>query len=242
MRDLFRSFEAERVRYLLIGGQAAVLYGAAHFTSDIDIWLEPRPPNVTAFLRALELVEARVHKLTPPLDAKWIRAGHGFHFVIPTDADGLVYLDAMGFPPRATSFLRAERRAKRLSTPWGELPVAGIQDLVELKKTNRPGDYEVISRLARIRLAEVERPRAQLLRWALENSFRVEDVRAIAATYPSLALPHRGDEAVARSINQRLLKLLDAGRRYWTPRIRELKQLRATGGLLKEGTPVADLR
>lgn len=41
MRSLFRSFERSGVEYLLISGQASVLYGAALFSEDIDIWLRP---------------------------------------------------------------------------------------------------------------------------------------------------------------------------------------------------------
>lgn len=44
MKSLFRSFEKEGVRYLLIGGQAAILYGASHFTQDLDLWVDPAGP------------------------------------------------------------------------------------------------------------------------------------------------------------------------------------------------------
>jgi hypothetical protein len=41
MRSLFRAFEASDVRYLLISGQACVLYGLSNFTEDIDLWIQP---------------------------------------------------------------------------------------------------------------------------------------------------------------------------------------------------------
>ncbi len=72
MRNLFRSFEREGVEYLLIGGQASVLYGAATFSEDIDIWVRPNRSN-------LERCHARVHKLTPPLKLELVQVGHGFH-------------------------------------------------------------------------------------------------------------------------------------------------------------------
>jgi len=53
MRTLFRSFERERLEYLLISGQAAVLYGAATFTQDIDLWVRPTAENAGRLLRAL---------------------------------------------------------------------------------------------------------------------------------------------------------------------------------------------
>jgi hypothetical protein len=39
MRSLLRAFERERVRYLVISGQACILYGASRFTEDLDLWI-----------------------------------------------------------------------------------------------------------------------------------------------------------------------------------------------------------
>jgi hypothetical protein len=45
MRSLFRAFEREGVRYLVISGQACILYGASQFTEDLDVWIQPTPKN-----------------------------------------------------------------------------------------------------------------------------------------------------------------------------------------------------
>lgn len=235
MRDLCRAFERERVEFLLIGGQAAILYGAAQTTQDLDVWIRPTPPNANALLRALSRVGARVYKLTPPMTSRWLGRGHGFHFTIPRRGRGSAYLDVMGRPPRVGSFAQAARRARRMRTAWGEVPVVAIEDLVDLKRSNRPGDYEAVSRLVRIRLAESVRPSARLLCWALRNTYRIEDLQAIASTYgPRLrrgaSLPDRTvrtfvtaasagrepgsrDVAVAaRALDARMAKELEAGR------------------------------
>jgi hypothetical protein len=102
IESFFRSLERENVSYLLLGGQAAVLYGAATFSEDIDLWVEPSADNVGAFLRALQRREARYYKLCPPMEPDLLLSGHGFHFVVADDPD--VYLDAMGRPPRVPSF------------------------------------------------------------------------------------------------------------------------------------------
>ncbi len=264
MRGLFRAFEQERVDYLLIGGQAAILYGAAHFTQDLDVWIRPSLRNIRAFLRALARVSARVHKLTPPLSVAWVRRGHGFHFLIPQAKRSPAYLDAMGRPPRAGPFGASARRARRMDTPWGLLPVASIEDLVELKKTNRPGDYEVVSRLARIRLGELRSPSRRQLAWAAENTFRVEDLLALRDTYGSrvwrniaelppgihAVLAKRpfdktpGRHAIAaagRALDLRMAKFMERGRRHWLPILRDLRALRAAGKLLPEGLAVREL-
>lgn len=264
MRDLFRAFERNRVQVLLIGGQAAVLYGAAHFTQDVDLWVRPDATNLRGLLRSLAKLDARVHKLTPPVTLGYARRGHGFHFVLPDPGRLPAYLDVLGRPPRAGPWQVAARRARSIATPWGVLRVVAPPDLAEMKKTNRPADYEVISRLARIRLAEEVAPGIRLLAWALENSFRAEDVAAIWDEYAGdrlaeaarrvpdfatilgalrvdKAIPSAHLERVAGRIARRMTRLLRLGREYWIPRIRELRTLRARGGLIPEGTLVAGL-
>jgi hypothetical protein len=43
--SFFQSLEEHGVAYLLISGQATVLYGAATFSEDIDLWLNPAAEN-----------------------------------------------------------------------------------------------------------------------------------------------------------------------------------------------------
>lgn len=232
MRRLFRSFDRSGVEYLLISGQASILYGAATFSEDVDIWLKPTPENVRRFLRALASCGARVHKLTPPLEMRFLRRGHGFHFRIPARPDPL-YLDVMGCPPRVGSFAASARRARRMTTGWGTLPVVSIEDLVALKKTRRLADYEVISNLVAIRLAEEDRPSKVLLRWAAANAFRAED----RAAYRRLL----GVASSVERCRREILRDIDALQRedtiYWRRRIAELRRLRRAGLLLPQGAP-----
>src|SRR5262245_35851926 len=107
MRNLFRAFEAHRVRYLVISGQASVLYGGAFFTQDLDLWVQPSPVNIGALLVALAHLKARFHNLTPPVTIRNLRRGHGFHFVIPQGSNAPLYLDIMGQPPRVNTFSNA---------------------------------------------------------------------------------------------------------------------------------------
>ena len=53
MRSLFRGFERFELEYLLISGQASILYGAATFSEDIDVWIRPSPANAARLLSAL---------------------------------------------------------------------------------------------------------------------------------------------------------------------------------------------
>lgn len=236
MRRLFRSFERSGLRYLLISGQASVLYGAAPFSEDVDIWIEPTPRNVRRLLRALGACKGRVYKLTPPLTRRNLLLGHGFHFVVPAPPVP-IYLDVLGRPPRVGSFAASRRNARILATDWGALPVVDHADLVELKKTRRLSDYEVISNLVRARLAQAPAPGRALLRWAARNSFRAEDRVAYL-----LALGMRASvEKCRRRIATEVARLQTRDARYWRRIIDELRRLYRSGGLIAVGTPVAKL-
>lgn len=259
MRSLFRAFEARRVEYLVISGQASVLYGGAFFSQDLDIWIKPAAANARRLLNALAGLRARVHKLTPALSARNLKAGHGFHYLVPQRGVADLYLDVMGRPPRVGGFGGALARSQRIACPWGVLPVVGIEDLVELKKTNRPSDYEVITRLAMIRLSQEAAPGRGLILWALRNVFRVEDLWAImeryAAALPEGSLPPAGRRlyrkaaagrepserefvAASRLLAREALRLQELGRAYWVPILADLRRFRAAGLLLPQGAPV----
>jgi hypothetical protein len=157
MRSFFQNLEREAVRYILISGQASILYGAAMFSEDVDLWIEPTEENIRRFARALHRSRAVAHKLTPPLEEKIFRRGHGFHFRVPSRSAPEWYLDVMGKPPRVPGFSVALRRIVTFETAWGRVPVVAVQDLAEMKKTRRLGDYEIISNLACIRLRAATR-------------------------------------------------------------------------------------
>ncbi len=50
--DLLRLFDQHKIRYLIVGGYAAMLYSQPRFTKDLDIWLEPSAENAAKVVRA----------------------------------------------------------------------------------------------------------------------------------------------------------------------------------------------
>jgi len=54
--NFFQNLDARRVEYLLIGGQATVLYGAATFSEDIDLWIHPTRMELKRLRAAGELM------------------------------------------------------------------------------------------------------------------------------------------------------------------------------------------
>ncbi|MFA6505516.1 MAG: hypothetical protein WCT14_05420 [Treponemataceae bacterium] len=52
--ELFRSLNAKRVEYLIVGGYAVAFYGYPRFTGDIDFFINPSRENASRMLAALE--------------------------------------------------------------------------------------------------------------------------------------------------------------------------------------------
>ena len=53
LKGVFESFQLHEVRYVVIGGIAAVLYGVPRATFDLDILIESSPENARRLLDAL---------------------------------------------------------------------------------------------------------------------------------------------------------------------------------------------
>ena len=52
-RDVFASFQQHEVKYVVIGGIAAVLHGVPRVTFDLDLLIEATPDNAGRLLAAL---------------------------------------------------------------------------------------------------------------------------------------------------------------------------------------------
>ena len=53
LQNVFASFQKNQVKYLVIGGIAAVLYGVPRATFDLDILIEASSANAERLLRAM---------------------------------------------------------------------------------------------------------------------------------------------------------------------------------------------
>ena len=254
----FQSLENQGVEYLLISGQATVLYGAATFSEDIDLWIAPTETNRDSLLSVLADLGASYYKLTPPLELSYLLGGHGFHFSVPDEPE--IYLDVMGKPPRVPSFAEAMTQAVVMDTDWGRIPTVGIKHLAALKTTRRLGDYPVIGQLVLRYLEMIDAPQAHDYQWAADHVYTVEDFEALLAAHPHVAraqsLPAcavRFAEALAESadmpeeairddvehwLTDRLLQARRADRAYWQDIIAELKYLRNAGALMPVGQSV----
>lgn len=261
--NFFHGLDRCSVQYLLISGQASVLYGAATFSEDIDLWVNPTRESCVGLMAVLRDCGAHYYKLTPQLTVEHLVRGHGFHFLVPVgEGEPAVFLDIVGRPPRVGSFAIAADAARWMDTEWGPLHTIGLKDLVELKKTQRLEDYSVISNLA---LAWFDLPDCHQapddFRWAMENIFTLPALRTFFEEHPAAISLVSGElaaglrtfgeevlagreapEVVVGQLNawmqHRMTMLQQADRRYWRDIIAELKQLRTAGRLMPEGAEV----
>jgi hypothetical protein len=254
----FQRLEEEKISYLLISGQAAVLYGAAFFSEDIDLWVEPKQANADALLRALSDLSATYYKLTPPVTEDYLCRGHGFHFCLPGETE--TFLDVMGQPPRVPVFAEAFEESVIMPTDWGNIPTIGIKHLTALKSTQRLGDYPVVSQLVLRYMEQVTAPDEADYRWALDNLHTADDLVLVLRRYPEavsfcaslipmaenavrqISTGNDPDESallsIERFLTDRILTRRQADRAYWRGIVAELRALREAGGLMPLGERV----
>jgi hypothetical protein len=68
LKDVFRSFQKNEVRYLVIGGIASVLHGVPRATFDLDILVDATPDNARRLIDALLSAGLGTASLTNPED------------------------------------------------------------------------------------------------------------------------------------------------------------------------------
>jgi predicted nucleotidyltransferase len=63
--DLLRIFNANNVKYLVIGGYAVVQYAEPRYTKDLDVWISVDAENAVAVYQSLREFGAPLSGLTP---------------------------------------------------------------------------------------------------------------------------------------------------------------------------------
>lgn len=238
---LLVALDEHNVEYMIIGGQAAVAYGATQFTRDADIWVNPTRGNLARLRKALNDIGAQPRFL-PPLELSYLRRGHGVHFRFRWDAREFL-LDILGRPPRVKGFRTARKDALPIRWHGVSVPIIDVFRLVATKKTDREKDYVVIRSLVEMvfhQAARTSGDRERTAGWLARESRNPAHLLAIARRWPGgkrALLQSRRPAAVLAAngappndIEQALaieMKRLQAkSRDYWRPFLRELRRMR----------------
>jgi hypothetical protein len=138
LQGVFKSLHALNVKYVVIGGVAAILHGVPRSTFDVDVLIEATPDNARRFLLALE------------------RAG--FASATETTPEELIAHEITIFRDRARIDVQTATPGLQFESAWarkltmthqGEtFYVLSREDLVASKKAaNRPRDREDVQAL-----------------------------------------------------------------------------------------------
>ena len=228
-----------RAAYLLMGGQACVLYGAAEFSRDTDIAVLDDSQNLDRLSQALDELQAECVAL-PPFERDYLERGHAVHFRCRHPEALGMRVDIMSMMRGVAPF--AELWERRTSMEYGSamrIEVMGLPDLVRSKKTQRDKDWPMIRRVLEAHfLQHRDQPNPEQLRFWLRESRTPAMLMELAERFPDqlaamvpqrplLAQARSGDEgAIARGLETEERQEREADRLYWLPLRRELEQLR----------------
>lgn len=131
--EILETLQLHRVRYVVIGGFAAVLHGSPHVTFDIDICPARDQENLEHLADALKALGARVYAREAPEGVPFDPGGleRGGIWNLITDAGRL----DLTFEPAGTGGyedLVRDRVALRIDML--EVPVASLADIVRSKE------------------------------------------------------------------------------------------------------------
>ncbi len=153
---LARALDAEDLRYVLIGGLAAVLHGGANATFDADLAVAFDRENVNRLVRALAPLNPRPLRLAPGAAWVWdefcVRPPWS---IFATDAGRV---DLIVRLPGLESFDGLYARSRLLPYEDAHIRVASLDDLIAMKAASeRPKDQLHLMELRALkRLSEEE--------------------------------------------------------------------------------------
>ena len=138
---LYKSLNRNKVKYLIIGGIACIIYGVPRTTLDIDIFIEPSVKNAKKLLKALKEAGFGTARMTTPqkITENEINVFEDYlRLDIITKPEGLVFNKAW-----------KDRNVKRINGI--NVNVASIKDIIKSKKASkRRFDKEDIKILQKI--------------------------------------------------------------------------------------------
>ena len=239
IRKVLFTFRRHRVRALLMGGQACILYGAAEFSRDTDFVVLCDAQNLRRLRAALRELNAQP-VFVPPLDEKHLLRGHACHFRCRARGVEGLRVDIMSVMRGCEPFTSLWARRKQIRLPGlGAINVLSLADLVQAKKTQRDKDWPMIRRLVEADYSSKRgHPKPSDLVFWFREMRSAELLIELAHRYPQRAiqisktrpLMRHAIRGRARQLNTALereqSRERDADRAYWLPLRRELAEFR----------------
>jgi hypothetical protein len=239
IQKVLSTLSTHQVRYLLMGGQACVFYGAAEFSRDCDIAILCQPQNLSLLKAALDELQARTIAV-PPFEATYLERGHAVHFRCNAPEAENIRLDVMARMRGVADFDELWSRRTTIEDDGGiALELMSLPDLVAAKKTQRDKDWPMLRRLVEASYAQHRTaPNDMQLEFWLLESRTPEMLIGLTARFPDAArslVQRRPVLSDAIAANRKALRHglaeeqeleREADQNYWEPMKRELEKLR----------------
>lgn len=229
-----------KVKAVLIGGQACILYGAAEFSRDIDLSVMVSPGNLEHLQSALnELKAERI--FVPGLSEDVLLKGHACHFRCQREDVKGLRIDIISVMRGVDSFPDLWKRREEIELPEiGKVAVIGLPDLIKSKKTQRDKDWPMIRRLieADIYKKRPSNPSEDKVCFWLTECRTPELLMSLAAQYQDLVSRMvinrpllkfaigRNQKEIQRLLREEEDRERKLDRKYWKPLRTELESWR----------------
>ena len=239
IRKVLSTLSTHEVQYLLMGGQACVLYGAAEFSRDCDIAILCNAKNLSRLDAALrELKAERI--AVPPFEPDYLQRGHAVHFRCQASDAVDIRIDVMAKMRNVAPFDDLWQRRATLADDAGlQIEIMSIGDLVLAKKTQRDKDWPMIRRLIEADFAaKGDTANEDQIRFWLREARTPSLLTQLSSQHHAIAMNLCESRpllqsAIARdqdSLESRLIEEQEAERKvdraYWRPLKQELEELR----------------
>lgn len=137
---IFKKFNEEGIRYLVVGGMAVNFYGIPRMTYDIDILLDlDDDNNIEKFVRLLNewgfspKVPVNILDFARPEKRReWIHEKNMKAFNLINPSWAIREIDVIIDSPVA--YAEAEKRAARIELQGIFIPIVGLDDLIKMKQ------------------------------------------------------------------------------------------------------------
>ncbi|MGB8656944.1 MAG: nucleotidyltransferase family protein [Candidatus Zixiibacteriota bacterium] len=154
--EIFRAFQKQKVKYVLVGGIAVNLLGSMRNTADLDILVEMSDDNLKKIVEILKSQGYRVKQPVDPMEISdrkaredWIKKKNMKALNFYKEGE-LKEVDIIIESP--VSFEEAKKSIVRIRIDDMTLPVISIDKLIEMKqKTSRAVDKLDIEELTKIK-------------------------------------------------------------------------------------------
>ncbi len=152
---VFRRLNRDKVRYLVVGGVAGILYGNPRFTKDLDIWVDPAEDNLKKMINSFKFLKFTPRNpvkaeevISPANRARWRKDKGMLAFTFINPKNPFENIDILFEGP--LPFKNAYRKKKIFHSGKVPIPAISRAGLIEMKrKAGREQDLSDIEVLKR---------------------------------------------------------------------------------------------